>query len=40
MRPLVRRHVSKKGSVKRFKRHGKVTKAPNVGAPMRGGWRL
>lgn len=41
MRPLHRRPVNKHKSAKRFRKHVKKSKAPNVaGAPMRGGWRL
>lgn len=40
MRPLKRGHVSKGKSAGHFRRNVKHTKAPNVAAPMRGGWRL
>lgn len=42
MRPLSRRHVSKRHSAGKFRRNVSKTKAVNlpVGAPMRGGIRL
>lgn len=35
-----RRHVHKGRSARRFRHHLRRTKRINVGAPMRGGWRL
>lgn len=41
MRTLYRRPVSKMKSVRKFRRHARKTKAPNLGlSPQRGGWRL
>lgn len=40
MRVLKRSHVNKRGSAKRFKRHVRHTKAPNLNAPQRGGYRF
>lgn len=41
MRPLKRRFVSKKHSVRKFRKSAHRTKAANVAmAPQRGGWRL
>lgn len=41
MAALYRSHVNKSSSARRFRAHGRRTKAPNMkGAPMRGGWRL
>lgn len=41
MRPLKRRPVAKRSSVRKFRRDSSKTKAVNMrGAPMRGGIRL
>lgn len=40
MRPLSRRHVNKGRSARKFRGHGRRTKAANMKGPMRGGWRL
>lgn len=40
MKPLIRKGVSKKGSARKFKGQVGKSKALNVAAPMRGGWRL
>lgn len=40
MRPLNRRPVSKGASARKFKGNVGRTRAANVSAPMRGGWRL
>lgn len=40
MRPLSRRPVNKKSSVKRFRNQTRRTKARNIVGPMRGGIRL
>lgn len=40
MRPVYRKPVSKRKSVKKFKKHSRHTKAANIVGPMRGGIRL
>lgn len=40
MRPTTRKFVSKRGSAKQFRKHSSRTKAANMIAPQRGGWRL
>lgn len=40
MRPLKRYGVNKGRSAAKFKRNIRRTKAPNLNASMRGGWRL
>lgn len=40
MRPLRRHGMSKQRGARRFRSQVRRSKAPNVSAPMRGGWRL
>lgn len=40
MRPLSRKHVSKHGSARKFRKQVGRTKAANFAMPMRGGIRL